>query len=84
MNRRIARIFLHVLLIVLIGRRDDAVVMASHAIFPRDGGMVAPASVVGLQFQHSALFSRFMTITSEANVSKLDISLTMHHGLFIY
>jgi hypothetical protein len=69
---------------VLIGRRDDAVVMASHAIFPRDGGMVAPASVVGLQFQHSALFSRFMAIISETNVSKLDISLTVRHGSIIY
>ena len=59
-----------VLLTVLIGQRDDAVVMASHAIFPRDGGIEAPASVVGLQFQHSALLSRFMTITSETNVSK--------------
>jgi hypothetical protein len=65
-----AHIFFNVLLIVLIGRRDDAVVMASHAIFPRDGGMEAPASVVGLQFQHSALLSRFMTITSEITVSK--------------
>ncbi|PNF16359.1 hypothetical protein B7P43_G10508 [Cryptotermes secundus] len=47
------------------GLRDDAVVMASHAIFPRDGGMEAPASVVGLQFQHSALLSRFISITSK-------------------
>ncbi|KDR23040.1 Voltage-dependent calcium channel subunit alpha-2/delta-3 [Zootermopsis nevadensis] len=47
------------------GLRDNAVVMASHAIFPRDGGMEAAASVVGLQFQHSALFSRFMSITSK-------------------
>ncbi|XP_069675652.1 voltage-dependent calcium channel subunit alpha-2/delta-3-like isoform X2 [Periplaneta americana] len=49
------------------GIRDDAVVMASHAIFPRDGGLQAPASVVGLQFPHSALLSRFMTITSQIN-----------------
>jgi hypothetical protein len=55
---------------VLLGLRDDAVVLASHAIFPRDGGMEAPASVVGLQFQHSALFSRFMSITSKTMVSK--------------
>lgn len=55
---------------MLIGQRDDAVVMASHAIFPRDGGMEAPASVVGLQFQHSALFSQFMNITSKTTVSK--------------
>jgi hypothetical protein len=64
------KIFLHSLLFVFVGQRDDAVVMASHAIFPRDGGMEAPSSVVGLQFQHSALFSRFMTITSKTTVSK--------------
>jgi len=55
---------------VLIDRRDDVIVMASHAIFPRDGGMEAAASVVGLQFQHSALLSRFMNITSDSTVSK--------------
>jgi hypothetical protein len=55
---------------VLIGRRDDALVMASHAIFPVDGGKRAPASVVGLQFEHSALLSRFMDITSKTMVSK--------------
>jgi hypothetical protein len=57
-------------LFVLVGLRDDAVVMASHAIFPRDGGMEAPASVVGLQFQHSALLSQFISITSKTIVSK--------------
>ncbi|KAJ9576032.1 hypothetical protein L9F63_007132, partial [Diploptera punctata] len=46
------------------GFRDDVLVTASHAIFPRDGGMEAPASVVGYQFLHSAFFSRFMNITS--------------------
>lgn len=55
---------------MLAGLRDNAVVMASHAIFPRDGGMEAAASVVGLQFQHSALFSRFMSITSKTMVNK--------------
>jgi hypothetical protein len=55
---------------VSVGLRGDAVVMASHAIFPRDGGMEAPASVVGLQFQHSALLSRFISITSKTTVSK--------------
>jgi hypothetical protein len=60
---------------VLAGLRDDAIVMASYAIFPRDGGMEAPASVVGLQFQHSALFSRFMSITSKTMVSKVFLYL---------
>jgi hypothetical protein len=32
--------------------------------------MEAPASVVGLQFQHSALFSQLMSITSKTVVSK--------------
>jgi hypothetical protein len=63
-------LYVFMVLIVLVGLRDDAVVMASHAIFPRDGGMEAPASVVGLQFQHSALLSRFISITSETTVSK--------------
>lgn len=55
----------------MVGLRDDAVVMASHAIFPRDGGMEAPASVVGFQFQHSALLSRFISITSKTTVSMI-------------
>ncbi|PSN31193.1 hypothetical protein C0J52_22419 [Blattella germanica] len=50
---------------LLQGFRDDAQVRVSHAIFPRDGGMQAPASVIGYQFMHSAFISRFMEITSK-------------------
>lgn len=45
-------------------------VTASHAIFPRDGGLEAPASVVGFQFSHSHLYERFMNITSNVSVSR--------------
>lgn len=38
-------------------------VTASHAIFPRDGGLEAPACVVGFQFDHFAMRSRFGSIT---------------------
>lgn len=43
-------------------------VTASHAIFPRDGGIEAPGSVVGFQFSHALMSERFMEITSKANV----------------
>lgn len=43
-------------------------VTASHAIFPRDGGIEAPGSVVGFQFSHALMYERFMEITSKANV----------------
>ncbi|XP_055904369.1 voltage-dependent calcium channel subunit alpha-2/delta-3 [Eupeodes corollae] len=42
-------------------------VTASHAIFPRDGGMEAPACVVGFQFPHVKMWERFANITSEEN-----------------
>lgn len=44
-------------------------VTASHAIFPRDGGMEAPACVVGFQFSHSKMWDRFFNITAVDNVS---------------
>lgn len=47
----------------------DYVVTASHAIFPRDGGIEAPGSVVGFQFSHEQMRERFMEITSKVNVS---------------
>lgn len=43
-------------------------VTASHAIFPKDGGVEAPACVVGFQFSHDQMFQNFMEITSEFNV----------------
>lgn len=47
---------------------DSPKVTASHAIFPRDGGIEAPGSVVGFQFSHELMYKRFMEITSKANV----------------
>lgn len=43
---------------------DEVKVTASHAIFPRDGGLEAPAAVVGFQFSHQLLYERFMDIIS--------------------
>nr|CAD7409036.1 unnamed protein product [Timema poppensis] len=53
---------------MVIGDRDDILVTGSHAIFPRDGGLEAPGSVVGLQFHHSNMRSRFLSITSKIHV----------------
>lgn len=47
----------------------DLKVTASHAIFPRDGGMEAPGSVVGFQFSHALMYDRFMEITNKIYVS---------------
>nr|CAD7430991.1 unnamed protein product [Timema monikensis] len=52
----------------LLRDRDDILVTGSHAIFPRDGGLEAPGSVVGLQFHHSNMRSRFLSITSKIHV----------------
>ncbi|KAJ6647712.1 Voltage-dependent calcium channel subunit alpha-2/delta-3, partial [Pseudolycoriella hygida] len=46
---------------------DQLKVTASHAIFPRDGGLEAPGLVVGFQFSHSFMYDRFMEITSKVD-----------------
>lgn len=49
-------------------------VTASYAIFPRDGGLEAPACVVGFQFSHSSMSDRFLNITGDdlvRNYSKI-------------
>lgn len=48
---------------------EEIVVTASHAIFPRDGGLEAPAAVVGFQFSHQMLQERFEEIISKRTVS---------------
>lgn len=48
---------------------EEITVTASHAIFPKDGGLEAPAAVVGFQFSHQLLFQRFMEIISTATVT---------------
>ncbi|KAL5289197.1 CACNA2D4.2 family protein [Megaselia abdita] len=40
-------------------------ITASYAIFPRDGGLEAPACVVGFQFSHSAMIQSFASITAK-------------------
>ncbi|XP_067001120.2 voltage-dependent calcium channel subunit alpha-2/delta-3 isoform X2 [Anabrus simplex] len=74
------------------GTRDDSVVTASHAVYPRDGGLEAPAVVIGLQLQHSALHSRFMSITSKMNCQgcqdscasdQLDCFVLDHNGYVV-
>lgn len=50
---------------------EEVVVTASHAVFPRDGGLQAPAAVLGYQFSHHLLVRRFMEITSKAKVKNI-------------
>lgn len=47
---------------------EEVVVTASHAVFPKDGGLQAPAAVLGYQFSHDLLVRRFMEITSKPKV----------------
>jgi len=53
--------------------RPDLAVMATIAIFPRDGGRKAPASVVGYQFTYDSFYDRAMEL-SRNNVSKQCLS----------
>jgi voltage-dependent calcium channel alpha-2/delta-3 len=49
------------------GEHNDTLITASHAIFLRSkdkGERKAPVAVVGFQFLQSALYKRFMNITS--------------------
>lgn len=48
---------------------DEIIVTASHAILPKDGGLKAPAAVVGFQFSHQLLYERFMDIVTTTTVS---------------
>jgi voltage-dependent calcium channel alpha-2/delta-4 len=48
---------------------SDIKVTASMAIFPRDGILEAPSCVVGFQFSHELMYSRFMELTSNLTVS---------------
>lgn len=55
-------------------------VTASHAIFPRDGGIEAPGAVVGFQFSHEKMVERFMEITSKVPVSPCDRLVYVFEG----
>lgn len=46
------------------GVHGRTLVTATHAVFIEHKGHRAPVAVVGLQFQHSALASHFINITS--------------------
>lgn len=41
---------------------EDLLITGSYAIFPKDAGIEAPASVVGFQFSHSHLAKSFFDI----------------------
>lgn len=47
---------------------EEKMVTASHAIFPRDGGLIAPAAVVGFQFSHEKFYESFMSIISDPSI----------------
>ncbi|XP_059477991.1 voltage-dependent calcium channel subunit alpha-2/delta-3 isoform X4 [Neocloeon triangulifer] len=47
-----------------IGHHNDTLITASHALFLYKNERKAPVAVVGFQFLQSALFNRFMNITS--------------------
>lgn len=59
-------------------------VTASHAIFPRDGGMEAPACVVGFQFSHVNMLERFANITSEETVSPKLLAKNSSLGVIVF
>ncbi|XP_075214887.1 voltage-dependent calcium channel subunit stolid [Lycorma delicatula] len=50
------------------GGSEKTLVTATHAVFVEHKGHRAPAAVVGLQFQHSALSSHFINVTSACTV----------------
>lgn len=50
-------------------RGEKPLVTASHAVFIENKGHRALAMVVGLQFQHSALASHFINITSAVSIT---------------
>ncbi|KAK0182558.1 hypothetical protein PV327_000684, partial [Microctonus hyperodae] len=52
----------------------DAIVTASMAIYPRDGGKNASAAVVGFQLPMAALYQRFIEITSITSNPDMDCS----------
>ncbi|XP_034938366.1 voltage-dependent calcium channel subunit alpha-2/delta-3 isoform X2 [Chelonus insularis] len=52
----------------------DATVTASMAIFPRDGGKNASAAVVGFQMPMTAVYQRFIDITSVTSNPEMDCS----------
>lgn len=47
-----------------VAYQNDTLITASHALFLYKNERKAPVAVVGFQFLQSALFNRFMNITS--------------------
>ncbi|XP_039276628.1 voltage-dependent calcium channel subunit alpha-2/delta-3 isoform X2 [Nilaparvata lugens] len=50
------------------GNSEKTLVTATHAVFVEHKGHRAPAAVIGIQFQHSALASHFINVTSACTV----------------
>ncbi|XP_073994494.1 voltage-dependent calcium channel subunit straightjacket isoform X3 [Rhodnius prolixus] len=72
------------------GDKNDTLVTATHAIFHTEGSRQAPAAVVGFQFHHTALHSRFMNITSQCDKCEktcahndLDCYIIDNHGYIV-
>lgn len=62
--------FPSILNIFYVADSPNPLVTATHAVFIGTGHK-APAAVVGLQFQHSSLASRFVNITSTVNLRQI-------------
>ncbi|XP_060516283.1 voltage-dependent calcium channel subunit alpha-2/delta-3 isoform X2 [Cylas formicarius] len=52
-----------------VGATGKPLITATHAVFVENKGHWAPAAVVGLQFQHSAIAEHFLNITSKCTGS---------------
>ncbi|XP_076637215.1 ca[2+] channel Muscle-specific alpha2/delta subunit isoform X1 [Colletes latitarsis] len=50
----------------------DAIVTVSIGIFPKDGGKTAPAAVIGFQMPMTALYDRFIQLTSGPSNSTMN------------
>ncbi|XP_015587853.1 voltage-dependent calcium channel subunit alpha-2/delta-3 isoform X2 [Cephus cinctus] len=53
----------------------NATVTVSLGIFPKDGGNEAPAAVIGFQMPMTALYARFIDITSKSTNPKMNCNL---------
>lgn len=61
----------------------NPIVTVSMGIFPKDGGLEAPAAVVGFQMPMKALLARFKDITSRTNNENLNCALEWMHCYLI-
>ncbi|XP_051159665.1 voltage-dependent calcium channel subunit alpha-2/delta-3 isoform X3 [Leptopilina boulardi] len=61
----------------------NPIVTVSMGIFPKDGGLEAPAAVVGFQMPMKAFLARFKNITSRTNNEYLNCALEWMHCYLI-